>query len=179
MNRFRITIIEADNIDSDAQFGLVRAIGDLLARAKPSATVVTEAEPAAPAPAVAPEPIIDGEFPEVDEPEPTPAAKPETARRVHVRSQDEIDEAVVLTLSLQPAISMDGLAAAAYGAEDTNARRKLTWTLKRLATEGRVERLSATTWRVVSEAEQLERGDLGEADESDESDGDPQELDLS
>lgn len=182
MSKVRITIIEADNIDSDAQFGLVRAISDLLARAKPSsATVVAEAEPAAaPAPAVAPEPVIDGEFPEVDEipSEPEPAPKPGPARRVHVRSQEDIDDAVVTTLTLQPDISMEALAAAAYGADDSNARRKITWTLKRLATEGRVERLSATTWRVVSEAEQLERGDLVD-DEDDESEGDPEELDLS
>lgn len=179
MSKGRIVIVEFEGLDADSEYGLVRTLRDLLERGAPTAVVVQAAGVAASAAAAA--------EPTELEPEPEPEIEPEAPRpapRESVRTQEEIDEITIGTLRLTPGISMDGLAAAAYGSGDKNARRKLTWTLKRLATEGKVERLSATTWRAVDEPEELERmGDEQSDDDGYESnghadDGELQELDI-
>lgn len=150
MSKARITIIELEGLDVDSEFGLMRTLRDLLERT--GGTVVASVESVAPAPVPAePGTVIDAEFPEVDEPEATPA--PAAARRPRARTQEEIEELILESLRLEPAIDMQVLASAAYGAEDKRSRTKLTWTLKGMAGRGLVERLSATTWRVLDDIE--------------------------
>jgi hypothetical protein len=151
MSDVRITVVELKGIDTDTEFGLVRTIRELLER--PGTVVLSEVVPPAPAAASA-------EAEPVAESEPAPAPVPMAAHaRGPVRSQVEIEEIILDLLRLQPDIGMDQLAALAYGEGDKRARTKLTWTLKGLAQRGQVERLSATTWRVLAADERDDDAD--------------------
>jgi hypothetical protein len=179
MSKARITIIELDGLDVDSEFGLMRTLRDLLERTGGTVLVSAPKQTAA-APS---EPESDDE---VEEPEPAAQAPVNQApqRAAAVRSQDDIDAIVIDSLTFDPAISIDALAIKAYGASDKNARRKLPWTLKNLAARGLVERLSASTWRVLA-ASELDDGAGGGDDGAEEgggggyTDDEPQELDLS
>lgn len=188
MSKFKITIIEAEGLDADSEFGLVRTVRELLERQ--GGTVVISTAPAAAAESTPAAVEVEDEDDQADPaPEPEPVAvrqPPQRAAAAPVRSQDDIDAIVIDALTFNPAISMGDLAIKAYGPSDKNAGRKLPWTLKNLAARGLVERLSASTWRVLA-ASELDAGAGADGDDEDEEgegggyvdDDEPRELDLS
>jgi hypothetical protein len=178
MSKFKITIIEAEGLDADSEFGLVRTVRELLER-QGGTVVISTAPPAAAAestPVAVEAQDEDDQADPAPEPEPVAVRQPPQRAAAPVRSQDDIDAIVIDALTFNPAISMGDLAIKAYGPNDKNAGRKLPWTLKNLAARGLVERLSASTWRVGADAGGDDEDEEGEVDGDDD---EPRELDLS
>lgn len=175
--KITVTTIEIDGMDADTEFSLIRMLREQLERAGGTTFVTAVAEAA---PAAAPEPAAEDDEPVAPVAPSRAEDLPPAFRRPHVLTQEEIETIVIDTLQLDPAIDLQVLANKAYGPTDKRAKTKLTWTLKGLAGRGLVERLSASSWRVLGVDERgLEDNEDGEREEDDAEGADElEELDV-